>query len=73
VLIDHHAQNRPNKPLSAERLLCIAKDQLGITDEEDKEDDLNNSGSNNEADEGEEDEDEEDEGKDVPMKKMCHS
>ena len=55
MLDHHHARNKPNKPLSAERLFTAAKDQLGI-DEEDEED-PNKDGGDNEAEEDQEDED----------------
>ena len=49
-----------------EGLLSTAKDQVGIDDAEDKEDELNGGRSNNEAEEGEESE-----GKDVPTRKRA--
>ena len=53
-MLDHHrSRNKPNNPPNAERLLSVAKDQLGIDDNEDKEDELNEGGSNDEAEEGE--------------------
>ena len=60
MLVDHRARNKPNNPPSAEQLLRIAKDQLGVDEEEDKEDELDEAGSDNEA---------EDEGEDVPTRK----
>jgi hypothetical protein len=62
VLVDHRARNKPNNPPSAEQLLRIAKDQLGVDEEEDKEDKLDEAGSDNEA---------EDEGEDVPTRKRA--
>ena len=53
MLDHHHSRNKPNNPPSAERLLSVAKDQLGIDVNEDKEDELNEGGSNDEAEEDE--------------------
>ena len=49
-----------------ERLLSAAKDQVGVDDAEDKEDELNGGGSNNEPEEGEESE-----GEDIPTRKRA--
>ena len=40
VLANHYIQNKPNNPPSAEGLLSAAKDQVGVDDAEDKEDEF---------------------------------